>query len=209
MLKMWWIAVSIIMLTNLLIIPPVAAAESHQAFRQQNGLITHDPPAWFLDGFFIAREKQPGYVFGSVQDFAGAVGGTTAWLIEDLELKRVEQAAADGKTLEYSLYLEAVSPESAEYWVFVVLPYESAQAWFDARRAYHGRKAEGYYGNTQKELESAYNQGLKVKAELRFLIEKGMTSVKVPEDVIMDRVKFQPVFDLRTGRRLTPAATTK
>ena len=60
-----------------------------------------------------------------------------------------------------------------------------------------------------KELESAYNQGLKVKAELRFLIEKGMTSVKVPEDVIMNRVKFQPVFDLRTGRRLTPAATTE
>ena len=200
---------SIIMLTTLLINSLVAAVEPPQAFRQQNGLITYVPPAWFLEGFFIAREKQPGYVFGSVQDFAGAVGGTTAWLIEDLELKRVEQAAADGKTLEYSLYLEAVSPESAEYWVFVVLPYESAQAWFDARRAYHGRKAEGYYGNTQKELESAYNQGLKVKAELRFLIEKGMTSVKVPEDVIMDRVKFQPVFDLRTGRRLTPAATTK
>ena len=200
---------SIIMLTTLLINSLVDAAESPQAFRQQNGLITYVPSAWFLEGFFIAREKQPGYVFGSVQDFAGAVGGTTAWLIEDLELKRVEQAAADGKTLEYSLYLEAVSPESAEYWVFVVLPYESAQAWFDARRAYHGRKAEGYYGNTQKELESAYNQGLKVKAELRFLIEKGMTSVKVPEDVIMDRVKFQPVFDLRTGRRLTPAATTK
>ena len=121
----------------------------------------------------------------------------------------MEQAAADGKTPEYSLYLEVVSPESTEYWVFVVLPYDSAQAWFDARRAYHGRKAEGYYGDTRKELESAYNQGLKVKAELRFLIEKGITSVKVPEDVIMNRVKFQPVFDLRTGRRLTPAATTK
>jgi hypothetical protein len=107
------------------------------------------------------------------------------------------------------LYLEAVSPESTEYWVFVVLPYESAQAWFDARRAYHGRKAEGYYGDTQRELESAYNQGLKVKAELRFLIENGMTSVKVPEDVIMNRFKFQPVFDLRTERPLTPAAATE
>jgi hypothetical protein len=201
--------VSIIMLTTLLINSLVAAAEPPQAFRQQNGLITYVPPAWFLEGFFIAREKQPGYVFGSVQDFASAVGGTTAWLIEDLELKRVQQAAADGKIPEYSLYLEAVSPENTEYWVFVVLPYESAQAWFDARRAYHGRKAQGYYGDTQKELESAYSQGLKVKAELRFLIEKGMTSVKVPEDVVMNRVKFQPVFDLRTGRRLTPAATTE
>ena len=209
MLKRWWTAVSMIMLTTLLITSLASAAESPQAFRQQNGLIAYDPPAWFLDGFFIAREKQPGYVFGSVQDFVGAIGGTTAWLIEDLELKRVEKDAADGKTPEYSLYLEAVSPESTEYWVFVVLPYESAQAWFDARRAYHGRKAEGYYGDTRKGLESAYNQGLKVKAELRFLIEKGMTSVKVPEYVIINRVKFQPVFDLRTGRRLTPAATTK
>ena len=209
MLKGWWTAVSLVMLTTLLITSPAAAAESLQVFRQQNGLIAHDPPAWFLDGFFIARERQPGYVFGSVQDFVGAVGGTTAWLIEDLELKSVEQAAAEGKTSEYSLYLEVVSPESTEYYVFVVLPYDSAQAWFDARRAYHGRKAEGYYGDTRKELESAYNQGLKVKAELRFLIEKGITSVKVPEDVIMNRVKFQPVYDLRTGRRLTPAATTK
>ena len=123
--------------------------------------------------------------------------------------RRVEPAAADGKIPEYALYLEAVSPESTEYWVFVVLPYESAQAWFDARRAYHGRKAEGYYGDTRKGLESAYTQGFRVKAELRSLIEKGMTSVKVPEDVIMNRVKFQPVFDLRTGRRLTPAATTQ
>lgn len=209
MLKRWRTAVSIIMLTTLLINSLVDAAESPQAFRQQNGLITYVPPAWFLEGFFIAREKQPGYVFGSVQDFVGAIGGKTAWLIEDLELKRVERAAADGKTPEYSLYLEAVSPESTEYWVFVVLPYESAQAWFDARRAYHGRKAEGYYGDTQRELESAYNQGLKVKAELRFLIENGMTSVKVPEDVIMNRFKFQPVFDLRTERPLTPAAATE
>jgi hypothetical protein len=201
--------VSIIMLTTLLITPPAAAAESPQAFRLQNGLIAHNPPVWFLDGFFIARERQPGYVFGSVQDFVGTLCGTKAWLIEDLELKRVKQAAADGKTPEYSLYLESVSPESVEYWVFVVLPYDSAQAWFDARHAYHGRKAEGYYGDTRKALEGAYNQGFKVKAELRFLIEKGMTSVKVPEDVIMNRVKFQPVFDLRTERRLTPAATTQ
>ena len=209
MLKRWWIVVSMITLTTLLITSPASAAESPQAFRQQNGLIAYDPPAWFLEGFFIAREKQPGYVFGSVQDFTGAIGGKTAWLIEDLELKRVQQAAADGKTPEYSLYLEAVAPESTQYWVFVVLPYESAQAWFDARRAYHGRKAQGYYGDSRKELESAYSQGFKVKAELRFLIEKGMASLKVPEDVIMNRVKFQPVFDLRTGRRLTPAATTQ
>jgi hypothetical protein len=130
-------------------------------------------------------------------------------LIEDLELKRVELASVEGKNPEYSLYLEAVSPQRTQYWIFVVLPYESAQAWFDARRAYHGRKAEGYYGKTQSELEHALGQGIKIKAELRFLIEKGDLSLQSPEDAIMNRYKFQPVFDLNSGRWLGSAAKTK
>lgn len=107
------------------------------------------------------------------------------------------------------MYLEAVSPQRTEYWVFVVLPHESAQAWFDARRAYHGRKAEGYYGKTRSEFERAINQGLKIKAELRFLIEKGEISLQSPEDAIVNRYKFQPVFDLSAGRWLKPTAKTK
>jgi hypothetical protein len=189
--------------------PAVFSAESAQAFRQQNGLLAYDPPTWFLEGYFIAREKKPGYVFGPVQDFVRTLGGTTTWLIEDLELKRLERASVEGKKPEYSLFLEAVFPERTEYWVFVVLPHESAQAWFDARRAFHGRKAEGYYGETQRKLERALSQGLKIKAELRFLIEGGDTSLQAPEDVIMSRYKLQPVFDLSAGRRLGPAAKTK
>jgi hypothetical protein len=91
----------------------------------------------------------------------------------------------------------------------VILPYETAKEWFDARRAYHGRKAEGYYGKTQSMLERALSQGLKIKAEIRFLIEKGDVRLDSPEDVIMNRYKFQPVFDLRAGRRLGSAAKTK
>jgi hypothetical protein len=144
-----------------------------------------------------------------VQDFVRAVGGKTTWLIEDVELKRVEGASREGESPEYSLFLETVSPERTEYWVFVVLPHESAQAWFDARRAYHGRKAEGYYGKTQSELETALSQGIKIKAELRFLIEKGDTCLQAAEDLIMSRYKFQPVFDLNAGRRLDSAAKTR
>jgi hypothetical protein len=88
-----------------------------------------------------------------------------------------------------------------------VLTYESVQAWCDARRAYHGGKAEGYYGKTRGELERALNQGLNIKAELRFWIENGETSLQAPEGVIMDR--YQPVFDLGMGRRLDPAVRTK
>ena len=208
-MKRWCLTASILMLASLIITPTGFTKESAQPFRQQNGLLAYAPPAWFLEGYFIARERNPDYVFGPVQDFVQAVSGTTSWLIEDLESKRLEQASVDGKKPEYSLYLESVSPERTEYWVFVVLPHESAQAWFDARRAYHGRKAADYYGKTQGELERALSQGLKIKAELRFLIEKGNISMQIPEDAIMSRYKFQPVFDLSAGRWLGSAAKTK
>jgi hypothetical protein len=197
------------LLASLFITPAAVVGESAQTFRQQNGLLAYAPPAWFLQGYFIARERNPAYVFGPVQDFVRAVGGKTTWLIEDVELKRVEGASREGESPEYSLFLETVSPERTEYWVFVVLPHESAQAWFDARRAYHGRKAEGYYGKTQSELETALSQGIKIKAELRFLIEKGDTCLQAAEDLIMSRYKFQPVFDLNAGRRLDSAAKTR
>jgi len=209
MLKRWFLLMSMLILTSLMITPMVVAAESAQTFREKNGLLAYAPPVWFLEGYFIAREKNPGYIFGTVQDFVKTLGGTTTWLIEDLELKRVELASVEGKNPEYSLYLEAVSPQGTEYWVFVVLPHENAQAWFDARRAYHGRKAEGYYGKTRSELERALSQGLKIKAELRFLIERGDISLQSPEDVITNRYKFQPVFDLSAGRWLGSAAKTK
>lgn len=204
----WCLAASIIMLAGQMTTPPTNAGNSAQSFRQQNGLLTYAPPAWFLEGYFIARERNPGYVFGTVQNFVQALGHKTTWLIEDLELKRLEQASADGTTPEYSLFLEAVSPERTAYWVFVTLPHESAEEWFAARRAYHGRKAEGFYGKTQTRLERALGQGLKIKAEIRFFIEKGKISLESPEDIILNKYKFQPIFDLSTGRRLGSAAET-
>jgi hypothetical protein len=208
-LKRWCLAASVFMVASLVITAPVVSAESARAFRQKNGLQAYAPPEWFLRGYFIACEKNPSYVFGTVQDFVKVLVGTTTWLIEDMELERLEAASKDGKKIEYSLFLEAASPDRTEYWVFVVLPYESAQAWYDARRAYHGRKAEEYYGKTRSELESAMSQGLNINAELRFWIENGETSLQSPEEVIMSRYKFQPVFDLGTGRRPAPAAKTE
>jgi len=208
-LKGCGLAAFILILAGLIIAVSAAAGESAREFRQQNGLVAYAPPSWFTEGYFIAREKNPAFVFGPVKDFVRALGGQTAWLIEDLELKRLERTAADGTCPEYSLYLEAVSPARTEYWVFVVMPYESAGQWFDARRAYHGRKAEDYYGKTQGMLERALNQGLGIKAELRFLIEKGDIRLEPPEDLIMNRYKYRPVFDLGSGRRLDSAAGTK
>ena len=208
-LRTYSLVTSMLILVNLIITASAAAGESGQEFRQQYGLVAYTPPAWFTEGYCIAREKNPAYVFGPVQDVVRALGGKTTWLIEDLELKRLKQTAADGTYPEYSLYLEAVSPERTEYWVFVVMPYENAREWFDARRAYHGRKAEAYYGKTQGMLERALNQGLKIKSELRFLIEKGDISLEPPEDLIINRYKYKPVFDLNSGRRLDSAAGTE
>lgn len=207
-LKGCFFAVLMVFLASLMVTSAGDAGESAQPFREQNGLLVYAPPAWFLEGYFIARERDPGYVFGPVNNFVRAVGGRTTWLIEDLELERLERALAEGKAPEYSLFLEAVSPERTEYWIFVILPHESAREWFDARRAYHGRKASGYYGKTQSRLERAHNQGLKIKAEIRFFIEKGIISLEPPEDIILNRYEFRPVFDLGTGRRLDSAAET-
>ncbi len=207
--KRWCLIASVFMVASLVITAQVFSAESAQAFRQKNGLQVYVPTEWFLKGYFIACEKNPGYVFGPVQDFVGGLGATTTWLIEDMELERLKTASADGKKIEYSLFLEAVFPDHTEYWVFVALPYESAQAWYDAKRAYHGRKAEEYYGKTKSELERALSQGLNINAELRFWIENSETSLQTPENVIMSKYKFQPVFDLGTGLRLSPAAKTE
>ncbi|MGD8991121.1 MAG: hypothetical protein PVI00_06645 [Desulfobacterales bacterium] len=206
--KSWSLAATIIIMTSLSINPSTNAEDFAQSFRQQNGLLPYDPPIWLLEGYFVARERNPGYVFGPVQDFVSAIDSKTTWLIEDMELKRLERASTEGTTVEYSLFLEAVSPERTAYWVFVVLPHESAAEWFAARRAYHGRKAEGYYGKTQTMLKRAIRQGLKVKAEIRFFIEKGNISLESPEHIIMNQYKFQPVFDLSTGRRPGSTAET-
>jgi hypothetical protein len=207
--KKWRLLSSMLLLAGLVIIPAAMAAESSQTFRQQNGLMAFEPPIWFLEGHFVAREKDPAYIFGPVKEFVKALGGATAWLIEDQELKRLDQAAAGGKTPEYSLYLEVVWPDRTEYFMFVVLPYENAKAWYDARRAYHGSKAKDYYGETEREIEDALGQGLKIKAELRFVIENGDISLEVPETLIKDKYKFHPIFDLRAGRYMGPTTTTK
>jgi hypothetical protein len=209
MLKRWYLVASMFLTASLMITAPVLSEESYRVFRQKNGLKAYVPPEGFLKGCFIACEKNPGYVFGPVQDFVEALGGTTTWLIEDMELERLNAASEDGKKIEYSIFLEAVLPDRAEYWVFVVLPFESAQAWYDGKRAYHGRKAEGYYGKTRNEIERALSQGINLIAELRFWIENGEVSLQVPEDVVMNRYKFKPIFDLGTGRRMGPAVKTE
>ncbi len=191
--------VSIYIIINLLITSIAFSADSSQTFRKENTLYPYAPSEWFLKGYFTACEKDPNYVFGPVLDFVSKLGGKTTWLIENTELENIKKASEEGKKTEYSLYLEAILPDRTEYWVFVVQPYESAQEWYDARRAYHGRKAEAYYGKSKNERELALGHGFDIKAELRFWIENGETSLKVPEDVLMNKYYIKPIFDLGKG----------
>ncbi|MBI5523391.1 MAG: hypothetical protein HY910_12245 [Desulfarculus sp.] len=171
-------------------------------FRQQNDLVDFAPPAWFLEGHFVAREVGPHYLFGSVADFVKSLNCPTAWLIEDAEAARQERLAKEGKNFEYTIYLEAAGPAGPVYWVFVVLPHKNAQEWFEERRSYHRSKAKAYYGQTQSGLERAMAEGLTVAGELRFLVEDGQVSLKVPEEVLMQGAKFPARYDLRDGKRL-------
>ncbi len=208
-MKKWCLIASLFITASLVITTSVVSMDSSQAFRQQNGLQAYGPPDWFLKGCFIASEKNPKYLFGPVQNFVEKLDGSTTWLIEDMELERLKAAEAEGKQIEYSLFLETIASEHVLYWVFVVLPYENAQAWYNTRRSYHGRKAVEYYGKTKNQLERALSQGFNIKAELRFWIEKGEISLQIPESVIMSRYKFQPVFDLDTSRRSNQSSKTK
>jgi hypothetical protein len=71
------LAASIIMMAILMITPTTSAGDSVKSFRQQNGLLAYAPPTWFLEGYFIARERNPSYVFGTVKNFVQAMGKTT------------------------------------------------------------------------------------------------------------------------------------
>ena len=114
-LKRWYLIASAVMAVILVMMVPPISAESNQAFRQKNGLLIHTPPEWFLRGYFIASEKNPGYVFGPVQDFVESLGGKTAWLIEDMEIEHLKAVSTKAEKIEYSLYLEDVSPHHTSY----------------------------------------------------------------------------------------------
>ena len=98
MLKRMCQMASLLLLAGLIFTCPVAAAQSAQSFRQQSGLLAYAPPAWMLEGYFLAREKNPAYVFGPVREFVAALGGTPTWLIEDLELKRLPSEPVPRRT---------------------------------------------------------------------------------------------------------------
>jgi hypothetical protein len=180
----------------------VPAPDQAQVFREQNELVAYEPPAWFLQGSFVARENEPRYIFASAEQFARSLDCPTAWLIEAAELKRLERVAKAGQTMEYSLYLEARQPSGTVYWMFVVLPYQNTKEWFQDRWSYHRTKTEEFYGKTQAGLQKAAEAGFAPKGELRYLVIDGQLSLDPPEDLLIRQMGFPAVYDLAEGRKL-------
>jgi hypothetical protein len=168
--------------------------------RQQNGLLPFEPGKAFLDGDFLAQEKDPGFVFGSVAAFVASRSCPTAWLIEEGEKARLASVNLGADPVEYTLYLEEDCPAAARAYAFVVQSSQDAKQWLAWRKNFHKSKADGYYGETLARLEKAASQGVTPAAELRFVLTDGELGLTPPEDFLIKTLKFAPKFDLKTGQ---------
>jgi hypothetical protein len=185
----------------LLLIAGYASAESEQAakLRGQNGLTAFAPPEAFLAGNFLADETDPAYIFGKVRDFAKSLPCPTAWLIEEAELKRIQNRGAQAGPVEYSIYLEADCAGKVAYYIFVDRSLNPTQ-WLEWRRQFHKTKADPHYKDAKASLDQAAGKGFAVDAELRFVALDGELLMKRPEDVLAGELKFRPIYDLKQNQ---------
>lgn len=176
------------------------ASEQAVKLRNQSTLTEYSPPETFLSGNFVADEIEPGYVFGKVKDFVKSLSCTTAWLIEEGEKKRIEGKQSQSGPFEYSLYLEEDCPGKVGHYVFVDRSQAGVAQWMQWRQQFHKSKVEPQYGAAKNSLEQAAKNGFPVDAELRFIEFNGELSLGKPEEILMDELKFQPVYDLKQGK---------
>lgn len=86
--------------------------------------------------------------------------------------------------------------------VFVVQTTPDPAHWLEWRKNFHKSKAEGYYGKTLGNLETAARDGVVPVAELRFLLRDGELSPRPPEEVLVQELGFKPLYDLKAGKAL-------
>lgn len=181
-----------------------AASQKALELRQANGLSEYSPPQAFLSGFFLADEMDPGFLFGSVQDFAASRKCPVTWLIEEGEKARLAKPANPESPLEYTLYLEEDCPEGVVHYVFVDQSSMTPSQWLEWRKQFHKSKAEGEYGAAKGRLEKAVSDGMKVSGELRFILRNGeLDGSRTPEDTLRRDLSFAPRYDLKLGTVLS------
>jgi hypothetical protein len=181
-----------------------AASAKATALRQANGLTVFTPPAKFLEENFVADEMNPGFIFGAVKSFAASRKCPTTWLIEAGDKNRSAGPGTPGKLVEYTLYLEEDCPDQVVYYVFIDQSGLTPQQWIEWRRKFHGQsKTDPEFLETKSKLDTACTAGCGVGAELRFIQKNGELSVKSPEAVLRQDLKFPPIYDLNQGKKLT------
>lgn len=200
---------AIAVLGSLLVLVCLASSPVHSAspkaleLRKANELSPFTPPDSFLNGFFLADEMEPSYLFGTVKAFAASLKNPTVWLIEQSEKDRLDKTGKDGPPPEYTLYLEEDCPDGVVYYVFVDFSAMTPKQWIEWRKQFHKNKAEGEYGATRDRLEKAAGEGVKAGGELRFIMRDGeLTGGKTPEAVLSQDLVFPPGYDLKLGAKL-------
>jgi hypothetical protein len=199
---------AILILVSLFILgcasPGLAASQKSLELRKADGLTQFTPPQAFLDGYFLADEMEPSFLFGSVKDFAASLKCPTAWLIEEGEKTRISKPAAPDSPPEYTLYLEADCPGGVIYYVFVDHSAMTPLQWIEWRKQFHKSKAEGEYGATKDRLDKAVVEGMKIGGELRFIMKNGeLAPGKTPEQTLRQDLSFPPSYDLKQGVKLS------
>jgi hypothetical protein len=178
----------------------LAASQKATALRQANGLTAFTPTETFLAGNFVAEEMNPAFIFRTVQAFAASRKCPTTWLIEEGAKARL-QGVFD-QPVESTLYLEEDCPDKVVYYVFVDQSRLTPQQWFEWREKFHKSKAEPQYGSTKSKLDQACADGCGVSAELRFIQQDGVLLTKSPEAVLLQDLKFAPIYDLNRRQKI-------
>ena len=168
-------------------------------FRAENGLVEFSAPDSFLDGYFVADEADPKYIFGPIRAFVKALGCPATWVIEESEKNRIEGLGKDAG-YEYTLRLETDCPKGVAYYVFVAGSSADAKGWLEWRKKFHKSKADTEYKDAREKLEHAAASGFAITGELRFIEKDGELVTKSPEEVILNDLKLSPVYDLN-GRK--------
>lgn len=180
----------------------LAASQKAAALRQANGLTAFTPTEKFLTGNFVAEEMNPAFIFGTVQAFVASRKCPTTWLMEEGEKARL-QSHSD-QPVEFTLYLEEDCPDKVVYYVFVDQSRLTPEQWLAWRHKFHKSKTEPEYGSTKSNLEQACAAGCGVGAELRFIEQDGELLTKSPEAVLLQELKFAPIYDLNQRQKLHP-----
>jgi hypothetical protein len=179
--------------------PALAQSAKASALRAEAGLIPYAPPQAFLDGFFIADEMRPAFLFGPVKDFVATRACPTTWLIEEGEKQRLSRRTPENPVFEYTLTLEADCPDGVAHFAFVDQSAMTPQQWIEWRRQFHKSKAEPEYADAVKRLEKAIEAGYPVRGELRFLSRDGQLDTRTLEGILPTALASPPRYDCESG----------